>query len=451
LLLAGLPGGPVTLSAGAASAAVRSAAAQIGCAQIGSAQIGSAQIGSAQTGTAQTGTAQTGTAQTGTAQTGTAQVGPAQINAMGRPDLCWQAGGNGALVTLARCDSALQAQQWALTSNGVLMNGTGYCLEAAPGSLFIDFADQCGGSPAQQWQFSTVRGTLTSAGTGRCAVAGGALTPGTAVADGICTITTADRRWSLGYSAATVSAGTAHGLAGGTFTAAVTVTNAASAQAAYGATIHLEMPRGLAVRALRGTGGAAGWRCNVPALACSGNLAAGAAGRIEIAGPLPAAARPGTGYRLLAAVSVARTSQQAGTAPTTASVPVTVLAGAPPGPGGTVASPATRAAGQGGTASHGVLVGGLVAGILLLGGGLLVAVTRRRPPGGPDPRAGDRGAARSPRERPTVAHRARSPRSLTRARSPALAHRARGPRSLTALAARARSPRSRPALGDRAR
>jgi Ricin-type beta-trefoil lectin domain len=418
LLLAGLSGAPVVPSAGAASAApsqtsaaqiritrsepVLARAARAGNARRETAQSTAAQSPAAQIGSAQIGSAQIGPAQIGPAQIGPAQIGPAQINAMGRPDLCWQAAGNGALVTLARCASALQSQQWALTSNGVLMNGTGYCLEAAPGGLFIDFADQCGGSPAQQWQFSAVRGTLTSAATGRCAVASGVLTPGTAVVGGTCTAAAADRRWSLGYSAVTVSAGTAHGPAGGTFTAAVTVTNAASAQAAYGATIHLGRPRGLAARALRGTGGAAGWRCDVPALTCSGNLAAGAAGRIEIAGRLPAAARPGTSYRLLAAVSVAGTSQQAGTAPTMASVPVTVL-GAPPGPGGTAASPATGVAGQGGTASgtasNGVLAGGLVAGILLLGGGLLVAVTRRRPPGGPDARDGDRETAAPPSDR----------------------------------------------------
>ena len=59
-------------------------------------------------------------------------VGPLQIRAQARPDLCWQAAGNGSPVTLAHCGSA-NGQLWTLTSNGVLMNGNGYCLEAVPG------------------------------------------------------------------------------------------------------------------------------------------------------------------------------------------------------------------------------------------------------------------------------------------------------------------------------
>jgi hypothetical protein len=59
-------------------------------------------------------------------------IGPVQINPVGHPRLCWQAGGNGSGVTLQRCDPALQSQQWSLTSNGVVMNGNGYCLEAGP-------------------------------------------------------------------------------------------------------------------------------------------------------------------------------------------------------------------------------------------------------------------------------------------------------------------------------
>ena len=59
-------------------------------------------------------------------------IGPVQINPVGHPRLCWQAGGNGSGVTLERCDPALQGQQWSLTSDGVVMNGNGYCLEAGP-------------------------------------------------------------------------------------------------------------------------------------------------------------------------------------------------------------------------------------------------------------------------------------------------------------------------------
>jgi hypothetical protein len=72
-------------------------------------------------------------------------IGPVQINALGHPGLCWEAGGNGSAVTLEHCDSAVQGQQWSLTSDGVVMNGNGYCLEAHVGqpadqALFIDFA-----------------------------------------------------------------------------------------------------------------------------------------------------------------------------------------------------------------------------------------------------------------------------------------------------------------------
>ena len=140
-----------------------------GAGQAGAAPAGT---GAAQAGTAQAGPVQAGTVQAGTAQAGTAQAGPAQIKALARPDLCWQAGGNGAPVTLARCDPALQAQQWTLTSDNVLMTGTGYCLEATAGPLFTDFAAQCGGSPGQRWQFTGATGALTSTGTGICAVAG---------------------------------------------------------------------------------------------------------------------------------------------------------------------------------------------------------------------------------------------------------------------------------------
>ena len=62
-------------------------------------------------------------------------IGPAQINLVGHPHLCWQATGNGAPILLETCDPAVQAQQWSLTPDGVLMNGIGYCLEARAGSI----------------------------------------------------------------------------------------------------------------------------------------------------------------------------------------------------------------------------------------------------------------------------------------------------------------------------
>ncbi len=64
------------------------------------------------------------------------QTESAQIHAQARPDLCWQAAGNGSPVTLEHCGSA-EGQQWTLAGhgvpmNGVLMNGNGYCLQAGP-------------------------------------------------------------------------------------------------------------------------------------------------------------------------------------------------------------------------------------------------------------------------------------------------------------------------------
>jgi hypothetical protein len=129
---------------------------------------------------------------------GPTQLGPAQINAAGRPDLCWQAAGNGSPVTLEHCDSAVQGQQWALTG-GVLMNGNGYCLEAGTGpALFIGFNAQCGGGSGQLWTFSRITGHLSSRGGTGCAAVNGSLVPGTAVVRGSCG---GGARWSFGDSA----------------------------------------------------------------------------------------------------------------------------------------------------------------------------------------------------------------------------------------------------------
>ena len=131
-----------------------------------------------------------------------AQTGPYQVSAGGAPGLCWQAAANGSPVTLEHCDRAAQGQQWTLTSDGVFMNGNGYCLEAGTGdSLFIGFDGQCGGAAdGQQWAFSG--GQLRSrAGTG-CAAPAGPLVPGTAIVTGAC----GRARWGFGPSPAPAAA-----------------------------------------------------------------------------------------------------------------------------------------------------------------------------------------------------------------------------------------------------
>jgi hypothetical protein len=146
------------------------------------------------------------------------QTGSAQIHAQARPDLCWQAAGNGSPVTLEHCGSA-EGQQWTLAghgvptngvlTNGVLMNGNGYCLQAGP-ALAIGFDGQCDGQAGQLWTYRAATGQLASqtrvarqtgaasqasAGHGSCAVVSGPLVPGAPVATGACDGGT---RWSLG-------------------------------------------------------------------------------------------------------------------------------------------------------------------------------------------------------------------------------------------------------------
>jgi hypothetical protein len=138
------------------------------------------------------------------------QTGSAQIHAQARPDLCWQAAGNGSPVTLEHCGSA-EGQQWTLAGhgvlmNGVLMNGNGYCLQAGP-PLAIGFDGQCDGQAGQLWTYRGATGQFASqtraasqtrvagAGHGNCAVLGGPLVPGTPVVSGACAGGT---RWSLG-------------------------------------------------------------------------------------------------------------------------------------------------------------------------------------------------------------------------------------------------------------
>ncbi len=317
-------------------------------------------------------------------------IGPVQISALGRPGLCWEAGGNGSAVTLEHCDAAVQGQQWSLTSNGVVMNGNGYCLEAQAGppagqALYIDFAGQCAGAGpggrGQVWQYQA--GQLASTGSGACAAPGGPLWPGTEIVRGACPHGTP--RWSIGYSSVTMAPGTeggtaGSGTAGGMFSASVTVANAPSAQTAYGVTVTLNRPphpaaglraAGLRVTGLRVTGGSAGWSCDVWSLTCTGTVPAGASSRITIAGRLPAGSRPGDSYTVRARVLVADTSQRPGTTRTTTSLTVAVHAAPSIAPGASAA-----AAGR-----SSLPLTAVIAAILLLGGGILLIVTRRtRPP-----------------------------------------------------------------------
>jgi hypothetical protein len=302
------------------------------------------------------------------APTGGTTIGPVQISTLGHPGLCWEAGGNGSAVTLEHCDRMLQGQQWSLTPDGVLMNGNGYCLEAVPGSpLLVDFARQCAGTPSQLWHYRS--GRLVSpvtapsaiesapagavpAGAGTCAATATPVVPGTEIVGAACprpraasssrgpdAITPrAASRWSIGYSAVSLTASRGQGLVGGTFGASVTVANAASAQAAYGVSVTFALPPGVAASSLHATPGSgspgpgpsrsgpsrSGLHCDVSTLTCTGNLPAGTSGRITLTGPVPAAVRPGDSYPVRARASVTGTTQRSRTARTTASLAVTV-------------------------------------------------------------------------------------------------------------------------------
>jgi hypothetical protein len=301
-------------------------------------------------------------------------MGPMQINPVGHPHLCWQATGKGAPITLEACDTGLQDQQWSLTSDGVLMNGVGYCLEALPGQphgtpLYIDFSGQCSGSRGQVWSYTGATGHLSSPGTGTCAALGGPIAAGTRVVRAACPHGT---RWSIGYSAVTLAAGPASGLARGSYNASVTVANAASAQTAYGVAMTFGLPRSLAATAIRASGGASRFRCDVQTLTCTGTLPAGSSGRIDISGRLPGDAAPGASYTVSARAAVRDTSQLPGTMHTTALVNVSVGAAAPS------PSPAPAAGGAVLPLSVPLLV--LIVGILLLVGSLLFGLAARRRP-----------------------------------------------------------------------
>jgi Ricin-type beta-trefoil lectin domain len=234
-------------------------------------------------------------------------VGPVKISPLGHPRLCWMAWGNGSPVTLESCDTTLQGEQWTFTSNGVVMNGNGYCLQnggsAQPGSpaadsLYLSFSGQCAGSAASQhWTFGGVTGAIENPPGHLCAfVQGGALVPGATITARRCGHAGSPVRWSQGTSDLTLSSARPGamragqpGLRGGTgtdraFTATVAVSNAAKAMTAYAATVTVRAPAGLTVTKLTGTEALSGWSCLVRELRCRGNLPGDSSGTITIAG-----------------------------------------------------------------------------------------------------------------------------------------------------------------------
>jgi hypothetical protein len=98
---------------------------------------------------------------------------------------------------------------------------------------------------------------------------------------------------------------------------------------------------------------------------CTGNLVAGASGRITLAGALPSGAQSGGSVAVAARVTVTGTAQRPGHHRTTATVAVAVQAPAP------ASGPAGR---------PGLPLIAVAAGALLLGGLVLVGLTRRRRP-----------------------------------------------------------------------
>ncbi len=297
-------------------------------------------------------------------------IGPMQINPVGHPKLCWQASGNGAPVELETCQNDLQNQQWSLTPNGVLINGIGYCLEALPGKpkgtpLFIDFASQCGGTRGQVWTYDGSTGQLSSPGT--CAVVGGKLETGAQIVRA--SSCARGLRWSLGYSSVTLAAGRGSGPAGGSFSASVTVANAASAQPAYGTGVAFALPKTLTATALTASGGAAGFRCAAATATCTGTLPAGSSGQVTVSGQLPSGSVPGDSYTLTAKTTVTGTVSAA-------RHQAHHRFGQGPGRGG---RPGAAPEGRFVPLSMPLLA--LIVGLLILGGGLLVGLAARRRPG----------------------------------------------------------------------
>jgi len=295
-------------------------------------------------------------------------IGPVQINPVGHPGLCWQATASGEPILLERCDPRVEAQEWALTSVGVVTNGIGDCLEAGVGEpdgtpLYIDFADRCYGQSGQVWRYAGRTGQLSSLGT--CAALSGPMSTGTEIVRAACPgSATRGSRWSIGYSAVTLAAdGTARAWAGAAFSAPVTVANAASAQTAYGVTVRFGLPSRLSVTGLVGVGAAAGFLCDIQAMTCRGTLLPGVSARIIVSGRVPAGAHGS--QAVSARVSVAGTSQLPGTARTSASLPVAVAVRA--------ATPAPKAA----VNPPGMLLDVLIAvALILLAVVLLVSLSR---------------------------------------------------------------------------
>jgi hypothetical protein len=302
-------------------------------------------------------------------------VGPAPVSALGHRGLCWQAWGDGSTITLEGCVTGQDGELWTFTSNGVLMNGNGYCLQAGrAGSLFLSFSGQCAGAPSQRWTFSGATSQIRNAPTGDCAyVQGGALVPGARIVARRCGPAAKGRAWSQGISDLILSAPrpgtTASNVATSAvraFTARVTVSNAPRATTAYAAAVWFRLPRGLTVGRLTATGGLRGWTCKLATPSCHGNLGAGATGQVTVAGQV---AGGYTATELTAHADVRHTNQQ-GRPVRTATVPVHVYdvtaAAGPPTTHGPLAS---------GVAVSGLAVAGL---LVTLGGGLAFATRRRQ-------------------------------------------------------------------------
>jgi hypothetical protein len=353
-------------------------------------------------------------------------IGPVQISPIGHPHLCWEATGNGAPIGLAPCESGVQNQQWTLNPDGTLLNGIGYCLEALPGQahgtpLYIDFASQCDGSRGQVWAYTGSTGQLSS--TGACAGLTGSAYSGAQIVRAACGHTP---RWSLGYSHVTLTPGPAGGPAGGTYSASVTVTDAASAQTAYGVTTTFTRPAGLPATGLHGTG----FHCAVATLTCTGTLPAGTSTRITLTGTVPAGAAAGAAYSLSARVAVHGTAQQPGLAHTTAALQVAIgAAAAAPAAGGVVLP-----------LSMPLLA--LIVGLFLLAGALLVVLARRRRP------TRSRSSAHS--HAPPRPHAPGRPHAPSRSHRPAHSHAYPDPQTIPDLRANVpvqADPRTHPGAG----
>jgi hypothetical protein len=318
-------------------------------------------------------------------------VGPLKISPLGHPQLCWMAWGNGSPVTLESCGTTLQGEQWTFTSNGVLMNGNGYCLQnggspqpgsPAAGSLYLSFSGQCTGSAASQhWTFASATGAIENPPGHLCASAqGGALRPGATIMGRRCGPAGSPPKWSQGSSDLTVSGahpGAAGGQAGprgttGTdraFTARVAVSNAAKAMTAYAAAVTVRAPAGLTVTRLTGTDALSGWSCQVREMRCQGNLPGDSSGTITIAGTVPESRAAGAARAPIAAHAVVAGTNQARRAKLTATTSVRVY---------TPAAPAAPAASAHATPSGGIVAFGAVAAVLLVALGTLLAFIGRR-------------------------------------------------------------------------